>query len=303
MHIPLVANPVYSYPFPASHRFPMEKFGLLQKYVTQQGWLENNCFYRPGKASLALLQLAHCPLYLQRFIHNQQSAQELKAMGLPWSEGLVKRSLISPNGTLLSALLALEKGVACHLAGGTHHAHRDFASGFCIVNDLAITARALIKQGKAQRVLIFDCDVHQGDGTARILADDKNAFTCSMHCADNFPTQKALSNLDIALPKGISDRDYLSAVRNTLKQAIALSQPDIVLYDAGVDIYRGDPLGLFNISEAGIFERDVFVLNTCKQAGIPVATVIGGGYDDDRWALAMRHGLVVKAAVQVFAED
>lgn len=303
MSIPLVANPIYSYPFPAAHRFPMEKFGLLQNYVAQQGWLENNSFYRPGKASLALLQLAHCPHYLQRFIHNQQTPQELKEMGLPWSEGLVKRSLVSPNGTLLTALLALEKGVACHLAGGTHHAHRDYASGFCIVNDLAITARALIKQGKVRRVLIFDCDVHQGDGTARILADDKDAFTCSIHCADNFPAHKAVSNLDVALERGIKDADYLHAVRTTLQKAIALCQPDIILYDAGVDVYQADPLGLFNISEAGIFERDLYVLNTCKQAGIAVATVIGGGYDDDRWALAMRHGLVVKAAVQVFGKN
>ncbi len=301
MPIPLVANPVYSYPFPAQHRFPMEKFALLQDYVASQGWLVNNPFYRPGKASLALLELAHCPNYLQRFIHNQQSAAEIKAMGLPWSKELVRRTLISPNGTLLTALLALEKGVACHLAGGTHHAHANFASGFCILNDLAVAALALIKQRKVKRVLIFDCDVHQGDGTARILEHNPAIFTCSIHCAENFPSEKAQSNLDIALPRGTQTPEYLTALRTTLERAIRLSQPDIVLYDAGVDIYAGDPLGHFAISEDGIFARDLFVLNTCKSLGIPVATVIGGGYDDNRQALAARHGLIIKAAISVFS--
>lgn len=303
MPIPLVANPVYSYPFPAQHRFPMEKFALLQNYVAAQGWLVNNPFYRPGKASLGLLELAHCPAYLQRFIHNQQSPAELKAMGLPWSEALVRRTLISPNGTLLSALLALEKGIACHLAGGTHHAHANFASGFCILNDLAVAALALIKQRKVNRVLIFDCDVHQGDGTARILENHPTIFTCSIHCEANFPSEKARSHLDIALPRGTQTQQYLSTLQKTLKQAIALSQPDIILYDAGVDIYAQDPLGHFAVSELGIYERDFFVLNTCKSLGIPVATVIGGGYDDNRAALAARHGLVIKAAVAVFAEQ
>jgi acetoin utilization deacetylase AcuC-like enzyme len=303
MPIPLVANPVYSYPFPAQHRFPMEKFALLQNYVAAQGWLVDNPFYRPGKASLGLLELAHCPAYLQRFIHNQQSPAELKAMGLPWSEALVRRTLISPNGTLLSALLALEKGIACHLAGGTHHAHANFASGFCILNDLAVAALALIKQRKVNRVLIFDCDVHQGDGTARILENHPSIFTCSIHCEANFPSEKARSHLDMALPRGTQTQQYLSTIQKTLKQAIALSQPDIILYDAGVDIYAQDPLGHFAVSELGIYERDFFVLNTCKSLGIPVATVIGGGYDDNRTALAARHALVIKAAVAVFAEQ
>lgn len=302
MPIPLIANPVYSFPFPAQHRFPMEKFALLQAYVAEQGWLENNPFYRPGRASIGLLEFAHCPAYLQRFIHNQQSPAELKAMGLPWSEALVRRTLISPNGTLLTALLALEKGIACHLAGGTHHAHRDFASGFCILNDLAVAALALIKQRRVKRVLIFDCDVHQGDGTARILNTHADIFTCSIHCEDNFPSEKAQSNLDVALPRGTQTAAYLSSVHTTLKQAIRLSQPDIMLYDAGVDIYVQDPLGHFAVSEAGIYQRDLSVLNTCKSLGIPVATVIGGGYDDNRAALAARHALVIKAAIEVFAQ-
>ena len=149
--IPLVTHPLYSYPFPDSHRFPMEKFGLLANYCREQGWLKKNNLFRPGKAKMELLLEAHCPDYLQRFIHNQQDSKEIRRMSLPWSEGLVRRTLISPNGTFLGCQLALKEGIACHLAGGTHHAHYDFASGFCILNDLAISAKALLKQGKSTR--------------------------------------------------------------------------------------------------------------------------------------------------------
>jgi len=228
---------------------------------------------------------------LHRFINNQQSKQEQRRMGLPWSQGLVRRSLISPNGTFLTAQLALKHGIACHLAGGTHHAHYDFASGFCILNDLAITAKALLAQQKVNKILIFDCDVHQGDGTARILADEPQAISCSLHCEKNFPVRKARSDYDIELPINMGDADYLDTVKETLTTILEKEAPDFVIYDAGVDIYEHDPLGLLKVSEEGIYERDHHVLSLCKQHGIPVATVIGGGYDDDRHALSRRHSL------------
>ncbi len=217
-------------------------------------------------------------------------------MGLPWSEGLAKRTLISPNGTLLTAHLALNHGIACHLAGGTHHAHYDFASGFCIINDLAVTAKTLLAQGKINKVLIFDCDVHQGDGTATILSDEPRAITCSIHCERNFPTQKAYSDYDVALAPNTGDDEYLTVIATTLKKLLDTERPELVIYDAGVDIFSHDPLGLLNISEAGICERDRLVFTLCKEKNIPVATVIGGGYDDDRKALAKRHALVVMQA-------
>lgn len=278
----------------------MEKFGLLHDYLRQQGLATEVNTFRPGTARLDVLGLAHCADYLHRFIHNQQSPAEIRRMGLPWSEGLVRRTLISPNGTLLTAKLALQNGVACHLAGGTHHAHRDFASGFCILNDLAVTALTLLAQKKVQRVLIFDCDVHQGDGTANILLDEPKAFTCSVHCEKNFPARKARSDMDVNIAKGAADDEYLTVVVEAFARAINESKPDLVLYDAGVDVYENDPLGLLNISLAGIRKRDRLILQACKNYGVPVATVIGGGYDDDRYALAKRHAIVTEEAFAVW---
>ena len=222
-------------------------------------------------------------------------------MGLPWSEGLVRRTLISPAGTLLAAHTALRHGVACHLAGGTHHAHFNFASGFCVLNDLAVTAKALLHHGQVQRLLVFDCDVHQGDGTATILSDEPRAFTCSIHCAKNFPVRKAQSDWDVELAPGTTDQQYLDCVAETLRTAIERSNPELILYDAGVDVFQGDPLGLLDISLEALRDREYLVLETCKKLGIPVATVIGGGYDNDRVALARRHALAVIAANAIYS--
>ena len=301
MALPLITHPAYSYDFPGKHRFPMQKFGLLHRHLQEKGIATSSNTFRPGRAKQALLELAHCPDYIQRFCHNNMDAKEVRRMGLPWSEGLLRRTLISPTGTLLTAHFALKEGIACHLAGGTHHAHYDYASGFCILNDLAITAMALISSGRAQRVLIFDCDVHQGDGTARILQDTPNAFTCSVHCEKNFPARKASSDLDINIAKGCGDQDYLDEVDRALNQAIAQSRPDIVLYDAGVDVYEHDPLGLLNITVDGIQQRERLVLETCLSKSIPVATVIGGGYDDDRHALSRRHAIAVEVANELYS--
>lgn len=279
----------------------MEKFGLLMTYLQSQNLANEKNIFRPGKAKISLLQLAHCEQYLQRFINNEQTTAEIRRMGLPWSEGLLYRTLISPNGTLLTAQLALQHGIACHQAGGTHHAHRDFASGFCILNDLAVTALTLLHQNKARCILIFDCDVHQGDGTATILANEPRAITCSIHCDKNFPVRKANSDIDVAIPKGTTDAPYLNTVATTLENALNQYQPDLVLYDAGVDIYAQDPLGLLDISIEGIAARDRLVLSLCKERSIPVATVIGGGYDDDRYALARRHAIVTEQAFALWA--
>jgi len=217
-------------------------------------------------------------------------------MGLPWSENLVKRSLIAPNGTFLTAGLALRNGLACHLAGGTHHAHFDFASGYCVLNDLAISSLALLRQAKVQRVLIFDCDVHQGDGTAAILQNTPEITTCSVHCEKNFPHRKAKSDIDIDVAVHTGDQHYLQIVEKALGSAIEFSNPDLVIYDAGVDIYENDPLGMLNISMEGIRKRDALVIKMVRDSDIPLATVIGGGYDRDQSALARRHAIVVEEA-------
>ncbi|MFT6407128.1 MAG: acetoin utilization deacetylase AcuC-like enzyme [Arenicella sp.] len=274
----------------------MQKFALLLEHLKTLGIAQADNVYRPGKARLDLLELAHSRKYLENFICGNLSDKEIRRMGLPWSEGLVKRSLISPNGTFLAANLALRHGLACHLAGGTHHAHHDFASGYCILNDLAIAALALVRQAKVQRVLIFDCDVHQGDGTATILQDTPQITTCSIHCEKNFPQRKAKSDIDIEVPKGLGDQAYLEIVDSALQRALAVSQPDLVLFDAGVDVFEDDPLGMLNITENGIRARESSVIRTVRNLGIPLATVIGGGYDKDQAALARRHSIVVEEA-------
>ncbi len=300
--LPLVSHPDYSFAFPAAHRFPMAKFGLLQRYLREQGIATSHNTLRPGTARRDVLALAHCPSYIERFSLGEMTAAEIRRLGLPWSEALVRRTLISPNGTLLTAQLALRTGIACHLAGGTHHAHYDFASGYCILNDLAITAKCLLAQGAVRSILIFDCDVHQGDGTATILADEPRAFTCSLHCEKNFPQRKAASDLDVNIAPGTSDAAYLRLVENTFIDLLDRLQPELVLYDAGVDVYSDDPLGLLNVSLAGLRKRDRLVLATVRAANIPIATVIGGGYDKDQAALAQRHAIVVEEAHQVFGQ-
>ena len=294
--LPVVSNPWYSYEFPHRHRFPMQKFRLLSEYLHQVGIVTPENLYRPGKARLDVIEQAHCSDYVKAFINGELDARALRRLGLPWSPGLVQRSLISPNGTLLTAQLALRSGMACHLAGGTHHAHYDFGSGYCVLNDLAITAMTLLAQNKVNRLLIFDCDVHQGDGTAAILCGEPRAVTCSIHCEKNFPARKQQSDIDVELPPGTKDDQYLEAVQHTLEQAIQVHQPDLILYDAGVDIYQDDPLGLLDISLAGIRTRDALVIETAMTQNIPIATVIGGGYDRDEMALARRHALVVEEA-------
>ncbi len=305
MSIPLVTHPDYSFDFPVKHRFPMEKFKLLHEHLCQQGLATPGNTFRPGRARTELLELAHCRDYLQRFLHNRQTPQEIRRMGLPWSPGLAKRTQIAPNGTFLAANLALQHGIACHLAGGTHHAHRDSASGFCILNDLAVTALGLLHQSRKARlrpasVLIFDCDVHQGDGTARILQQEPRAFTCSVHCSKNFPARKAHSDLDVEVTPGTADEAYLDIVRRAFVKALDRCRPAVLLYDAGVDVYEKDPLGLLSVSLAGLRARENLVLSLCKEKGLPVATVIGGGYDNNRPALARRHAMVVEEAFKVF---
>ncbi len=274
----------------------MQKFRYLLEFLHAENIATDSNLYRPGRARLDVLQQAHCADYLHRFIAGDLDARALRRLGLPWSQGLVNRSLVSPNGTLLTAQLALKTGLACHLAGGTHHAHHDFGSGYCVLNDLAVTALTVVGQGKVERVLIFDCDVHQGDGTATILNNEPRITTCSIHCEKNFPARKQTSDIDVSLQPDTSDKAYLDAVSETLNHAIVSTKPQLILYDAGVDIYEHDPLGLLNVSIRGIRQREALVLETAIANHIPIATVIGGGYDIDQVALAKRHAIVVAEA-------
>jgi acetoin utilization deacetylase AcuC-like enzyme len=209
--------------------------------------------------------------------------------------------------SLLTARLAIDPAnttrLACNTAGGTHHAHRDFGSGFCIFNDLAVTAAVLLQEGAVDQVLILDLDVHQGDGTARIFADEGRVFTCSLHCPSNFPARKAQSDLDVDVPEGVGDDAYLRLLNDGngrdfhgIDWLLEQTEPDLVLYDAGVDPHGDDRLGKLALTDDGLFERDSTVLRTCRAHGVPAACVIGGGYDRDHTALAKRHATLHRAA-------
>lgn len=277
----------------------MSKFIRLYQYLVDQGIAKSN-IVRPKMASTDDLTIAHDHHYLTQMFDNQLDDKAWRRVGLPWSQGLIDRTKTAPNGTLLTARIALEKGLACHLAGGTHHAHYDFGSGFCMVNDLAYTALSLLELNLVKKVVIFDLDVHQGDGTASILANVPQAYTCSIHCEKNFPFRKFSSDLDIGLDIGLSDEPYLNCVQQTLERVLDEQQPDIVLYDAGVDVWQDDALGRLDITWQGIKKRDTQVISTCLQRGIPVATVIGGGYDKNHQRLAERHAIVVESAAHLY---
>ncbi|RRS09355.1 histone deacetylase [Pseudoalteromonas sp. J010] len=297
-NLPLVYHPNYSFNFDPQHRFVMSKFARLYQELKTLGLIQNNV-YEPELGSPSPLELVHCEQYLWDLWHNRLDPKAMRRIGLPWSDALMARTFTAPLGTLKTAELALQYGTACHLAGGTHHAHFDFGSGFCMVNDLAFAATELINTQKITNALIFDLDVHQGDGTAAMLKHNPYVFTCSIHCEKNFPFRKHQSDLDIGLDIGLTDSRYLDIVANTLESLLLDLNPDIVFYDAGVDVWQGDSLGKLDISWLGIAKRDALVLGLCHKHGVPVATVIGGGYDKNHQRLAKRHAIVVQQAAKI----
>jgi acetoin utilization deacetylase AcuC-like enzyme len=300
MALPLVYHPGYVAPLPQGHRFPMAKFQLLYECLLRDRVATPDQFHQPELPPLAWLELVHDPTYIQDYCNGTLDPKVQRRIGLPWSEALTYRTRIAVGGSVLTAELALEYGLACNTAGGTHHAFPDYGSGFCIFNDLAITARVLQQKQRIKKVLIIDLDVHQGDGTAYIFAQDPTVFTFSMHCEVNFPGTKQQSDLDIPLPVGMEDEAYLSTLVDVLPELLNQVKPDIVLYDAGVDPHHEDLLGKLALTDRGLFQRDVEVLQHCVGQGYPVACVIGGGYCKDMKLLVHRHSLLHRAASQVF---
>ena len=302
MPLPFIYHEDYSPDFPPDHRFPMDKFRLLRDHLIDTGLTTDAQLFRPQVCPTDILALAHDPGYISRYMEGALSREDQRRLGLPWTEDLARRTVRAVGGSLLTAELALQHGLACHLAGGTHHAHFDYPAGFCIFNDLAIISQYLLQSGRVDRVLIFDCDVHQGDGTARILEHTDDAITVSLHCEKNFPARKAQSDWDIPLPMGMGDDDYLKVVDDTLNYLLPLYQPDLVLYDAGVDVHKDDALGYLQLTDAGVARRDEAVMRHCLGRDIPVMGVIGGGYSKDREALARRHGILHHSAERVWVE-
>ena len=302
MPLPIVYHPDHVAPLPAGHRFPIAKFGRLYEILVRDGVAAVDQFHCPQPASVEVLTLAHDPAYVASYLDGTITPKAMRRIGFPWDARLVQRTCTALGSTLLTAELALQHGVACSTAGGTHHAFYDFGSGFCIFNDLAVTARVVQERGLAERVLIVDLDVHQGDGTAAILQDDPAIFTFSMHCDANFPFHKQKSSLDLALPVGMEDDAYMRLLAAQLPELLSHFNPDLVLYDAGVDPHHDDLLGKLALTAAGLYRRDRFVIAACLRWGTPVACVIGGGYSQDIDALAQRHSIVHRAASELYQE-
>ncbi|WP_353930389.1 histone deacetylase [Okeanomitos corallinicola TIOX110] len=300
MDLPIIYHPDYIAPLPPGHRFPMSKFQQLYELLLGNRVAYPEQFHFPERPSSELIELVHIPDYVQAYCEGKLDYKAQRRIGLPWSPALVNRTCVAVGGTILTAKLAIQQGLACNTAGGTHHAFPDYGSGFCIFNDLAIAARVLQKLGLAQKILIVDLDVHQGDGTALIFAKDESVFTFSMHCQENFPGTKQKSDLDVPLVLGTEDDIYLQTLANYLPDLLSEIKPDIVFYDAGVDTHIDDKLGKLALTDTGIFKREMQVLTTCIQAGYPVACVIGGGYADDMKSLVWRHSLLHRAANQVY---
>jgi acetoin utilization deacetylase AcuC-like enzyme len=264
-------------PLPPGHRFPMQKYALLRQRViaANQGQFELQV---PAAASDDAILLAHEAAYLQRVVNGTLSARELRVLGFPWSPSLVERSRRSSGATIAACRAALEDGVAASLAGGTHHAFANRAQGFCIFNDSAIAARVMQREGQVKQVIVIDCDVHQGNGTAAILADDPSIFTFSLHGQKNFPFRKECSDLDIELPDGSGDAAYLEALEQGLRTALPRAQAELAIYLAGADPFEGDRLGRLAVSKTGLAERDRLVFEHCAHQGMAVAVTMAGGY-------------------------
>lgn len=296
----LVYHPDYVAPLPDAHRFPMPKFKILRDLLLKDGVIVPEQIFQPELPDLALIELVHTPEYVQAYCAGTLEYKAQRRIGLPWSKALAHRTRIAIGGTILAAKLALKYGCACNTAGGTHHAFPHYGSGFCIFNDLAIASRVLLHQGLVNKILIVDCDVHQGDGTAYIFQDDDRVFTFSMHCEANFPGKKQQSDLDVPLPVGLDDEGYLQILAAHLSDLLSEVKPDLVLFDAGVDPHVSDRLGKLALTDRGIYRRERMVLSTCKAGGYPVASVIGGGYGKDMSALVYRHSLLHRAAQEVY---
>lgn len=256
----------------------MEKYARLRQSLLDCGEFSEQDFHVPPAASDAQLQRAHDSAYIEQVCYGALPEKAQKAIGFPWSEAMVERSRRSAGATISACRSAIKHGIAANLAGGTHHAFRDRGEGFCVFNDAAVAARAMQAEHLAKKILIVDCDVHQGNGTASILADDDTVFTFSMHGARNFPFEKEQSDLDIELPDGCTDAAYLMHLEDGLSTAFDLSQPDLVIYLAGADPYVDDRLGRLALSFEGLAARDQRVFEQCKAHSVPVSIAMAGGY-------------------------
>ena len=291
---------IYNHPLPANHRFPMGKYDLLPQQLLHEGTCTKENFFEPEIPNNKYFFSVHTPEYFFDLLNITLSKKEERKIGFPLSEQLIAREMIIADGTMKASEFALEYGIAMNIAGGTHHAFSNSGEGFCMLNDQAIGARYLQQKGLANKILIVDLDVHQGNGTAKIFQNDTSVFTFSMHGKANYPFHKEKSDLDIPLESGTSDTEYLSILKNTLPKLISNEKPDFIFYQSGVDILESDKLGKLSLSIQGCKARDRFILQTCFDKKIPVMCSMGGGYSKDINIIVNAHANTFRLAQEIF---
>lgn len=293
--------PDYLVTLPTGHPFPMEKFPRQYRILLAEGLLRPEDIVTPHEAGMEDLTRVHTSDYLSALAGGTLGPPAERRLGLPWSPALVRRSRLAVQGTLRSAQMALDDGIAANLAGGTHHAYPDRGEGYCMLNDVAVSIRVLQIRGLIQRALVIDLDVHQGNGTAAVFADDPAVYTFSMHGEKNYPMRKEQSSRDVGLPDSTNDETYLGVLAEELLSAFTTSRPDIVFYLAGVDPVAGDRFGRLAMSRHGIHRRDRYVLETAESAGTPVTVLMSGGYAKTAELTADLHAIVHREAARLYA--
>jgi len=272
------SNAKYSFPLPEGHRFPIAKYAMLRDRVLAEGIVAPDTMHDPARAARDDLLLVHTADYVDRFTERRLTPEEERRLGFPWSVALVERSYRAAGGTSDAARFALEHGMAMNLAGGTHHAFPDHGEGFCVFNDVAVAIRSLQRDKRIRRALIVDLDVHQGNGTHAVFAGDDSVFTFSMHGDRNYPFHKVAGTVDVDLHDRMGDDEYVGLLIAALPDIIARSRADLVIYLAGADPHENDRLGRLSLTFDGLARRDSFVLEQCREVGLPVVITIAGGY-------------------------
>lgn len=263
---------------PEDHRFPASKYPLLLERLSEDGFAHQFELLQAEPASYEHLLFVHTPDYLDRMLGGLMSDREMRRIGFPWSEALVDRARRSVGGTIAACRIALVEGSAANLGGGTHHAYPDHGEGYCVFNDVAVAARIMLNEKLLERIIILDCDVHQGNGTAAVFSNEPGVFTFSIHSSKNFPFHKYTGDLDIALPDKCDDATYLESLEKGLGESLAHARSELAIFIAGADPFEGDRLGRLALTKGGLVERDRLIFSYCSQQGIPVAVVMGGGY-------------------------
>ncbi len=298
----LFYSPYYYADIGEGHVFPIKKFELVRDILLNEGTLKAEEIIEPEPAKFEDVTLVHTEDYVTRLRNGTLDKKEVRKLGLPWSESLVRRTFLAVSGTINATFHALETGISSNLAGGTHHAFPDRGEGFCVMNDVAIAIRILQRENLAKRFLIVDCDVHQGNGTAFIFKDEEEIFTFSMHGEKNYPLFKEKSNLDIELRDGTSDAEYLAILSEALPR-IFLHDPDIVFYLGGADPFEHDKLGRLSLTFNGLMQRDDMVLRFAREHGVPIVTTMSGGYAKDIKDTVEIHCNTIRAVKNVFFEN